>query len=204
MDGVRATLVGMSSLPAEDRRVGDLRYKFPGVIEQGWSAFADLYALWASLLDGLQPGVLKQAGGDLERALQQITHPALNDALKAKVAKLLNEGTAFHADDYVVWFGLDITAQHTKDLPDAFAKKWGISKGYMTFLVVDMLNDQRPRIRSQWVIDTLRTRRIPGNKTSKASMNATFSRMKSAGIVEEYKTKHRLTVAFLADWNAAQ
>ena len=74
----------------------------------------------------------------------------------------------------------------------------------MTFLVVDMLNDQRPRIRSQWVIDALRTRRIPGNKTSKASMNATFSRMKSAGIVEEYKTKHQLTVAFLADWNAAQ
>ncbi|WGL65166.1 hypothetical protein QDX81_09915 [Pseudomonas sp. CW003PS] len=204
VDGARATLVGMSSLPAEDRRVGDLRYKFPGVIEQGWSAFADLYALWASLLDGLQPGVLKQADGDLERAIQQVTHPALYDGLKAKVAKLLHEGTAFHADDYVAWFGLDITAQQTKDLPDAFAKKWGISKGYMTFLVVDMLNDQRPRIRSQWVIDALRTRRIPGNKTNKASMNSTFSRMKSAGIVEEHKTKHRLTEAFLADWNTGQ
>ncbi|WP_205577341.1 hypothetical protein, partial [Pseudomonas aeruginosa] len=50
----------------------------------------------------------------------------------------------------------------------------------------------------------LQTKHIPGNKTNKASMNATFSRMKSAGIVEEYKTKHRLTEAFLADWNAAQ
>lgn len=204
VDGARATLVGMSSLPAEDRRVGDLRYKFPGVIEQGWSAFADLYGLWASLLDGLQPGVLKQAGGNLERAIQQVTHPALNDGLKAKVAKLLHEGTAFHADDYVAWFGLDITTQQTKDLPDAFAKKWGISKGYMTFLVVDMLNDQRPRIRSQWVIDALRSRRIPGNKTNKASMNATFSRMKSAGIVEEFKTKHRLTEPFLVDWETSQ
>jgi len=74
----------------------------------------------------------------------------------------------------------------------------------MTFLVVDMLNDQRLRIHSQWVIDALRTKRIPGNKTQKASMNATFSRMKPAGIVEEYKTKHRLTEAFLADWNACQ
>lgn len=204
VDGDRSTLVGMSSLPAEDRRVGDLRYKFPGVIEQGWSAFADLFALWASLLDGLQPGVLKEAGGDLERAIQEVTHPALNDGLKAKVAKLLHEGTAFHADDYVAWFGLDIITQQTKDLPEAFAKKWGISRGYMTFLAVDMVNDQRPRIRSQWVIDALRTRRIPGNKTNKASMNATFSRMKSAGIVEEHKTKHRLTEDFLSDWQAAQ
>lgn len=202
VEGSRATLVGMSSLPAEDRRVGDLRYKFPGVIEQGWSAFADLYALWASLLDGLQPGVLKEAGGDLKSAVQQVAHPALNDGLKSKVAKLLYEGTGFHAEDYVSWFGLDSAAHQAKDLPDAFAKKWGISKGYMTFLVVDMLNDQRPRIRSQWVVDALRARRIPGNKTNKASMNATFSRMKSAGIVEEYKTKHRLTVAFISDWQA--
>lgn len=43
-----------------------------------------------------------------------------------------------------------------------------------------------------------------GNKTNKTSMNATFSRMKSAGIVEEYKTKQRLTEAFLDDWKAAQ
>lgn len=204
VDGARATLVGMSSLPAEDRRVGDLRYKFPGVIEQGWSAFADLYALWASLLDGLQPGVLKKSGGNLARAIQQVTHPALDEGLKAKVAKLLLVGTSFHADDYVAWFGLDSIAQQNKDLPDAFAKKWGISKGYMTFLVLDMLNDQRPRIRSQWVIDALRTRRIPANKTNKASMNSTFSRMKSARIVEDYKTKHRLTEAFLVDWNACQ
>jgi hypothetical protein len=35
-------------------------------------------------------------------------------------------------------------------------------------------------------------------------MNSTFSRMKSAGIVEEYKTKHRLTEAFLADWKTGQ
>lgn len=118
--------------------------------------------------------------------------------------KLLHEGTAFHADDYVAWFGLDIASQQTRDLPEAFAKRWSISKGYITFLVVDMLNDQRPRIRSQWVIEALRSRRIAGNKTNKASMNSTFSRMKSAGIVEEYKTKHRLTEALLADWNACQ
>jgi len=43
----------------------------------------------------------------------------------------------------------------------------------MTFLVVDMLNDQRPRIRSQWVIDALRSRRIPGNKTNKALLPLT-------------------------------
>lgn len=87
--------------------MGDLRYKFPGVIEQGWSAFADLYALWASLLDGLQLGVLKQAGGDLVHAMQVVSHPALSDGLKAKVARLLHEGDAFHADDYVAWFGME-------------------------------------------------------------------------------------------------
>jgi len=99
---------------------------------------------------------------------------------------------------------LDSAVHQAKDLPDAFAKKWGISKGYMTFLVVDMLNDQRPRIRSQWVVDALRARRIPGNKTNKASMNSTFSRLKSAGIVEDYKTKHRLTEAFLVDWQSTR
>jgi len=35
-------------------------------------------------------------------------------------------------------------------------------------------------------------------------MNSTFIRMKSVGIVEEHKTKHRLTEAFLADRNTGQ
>ena len=62
----------------------------------------------------------------------------------------------------------------------------------------------RSKQRTIFAANGLRNRRIPANKTNKASMNATFSRMKSAGIVEEFKTKHRLTEAFLADWNAGQ
>ena len=54
-----------------------------------------------------------------------------------------------------------------------------------------MLNDQRPRIRGQWVIEALRKRHIPANKTNKASMNATFGRLKTAGIVQGEKIKHR-------------
>jgi DNA-binding PadR family transcriptional regulator len=77
-----------------------------------------------------------------------------------------------------------------------------ISKGHMTFLVLDMLNDQRPRIRGQWVIEAFRKRHIPANKTNQASMNATFNRLKTAGIVEDNKTKQRQNEDFLTPWNS--
>ena len=39
------------------------------------------------------------------------------------------------------------------ELPEEFRERWNISKGYMEFLVVDMINDGRARSRKQWVLN---------------------------------------------------
>ena len=85
----------------------------------------------------------------------------------------------------------------------AVAEAWGISKGYMTFLVLDMINDKQPRSRNQIVLTGLRSRHIAGNKTNRSSMNATVSRLKSAGIAEDHGKKVRLTETFVSAWQEA-
>ena len=85
-------------------------------------------------------------------------------------------------------------------LPAHLAKKWTISIGYMTFITLDLLNDQRPKSRSQIVLNALRSRRIAGNKTNRKSMSATISRLKSSAVVEDYGKKIRLSNDFLEDW----
>ena len=71
----------------------------------------------------------------------------------------------------------------------------------MTFITLDLLNDQRPKSRNLIVLNALRSRRIAGNKTNRNSMSATVSRLKSAGVVENYGKKIRLTADFLAEWS---
>ena len=40
-------------------------------------------------------------------------------------------------------------------------QRWSISSGYMTFLVLDLLNDIRPKSRNQIVLNALRSRKYP-------------------------------------------
>ena len=87
------------------------------------------------------------------------------------------------------------------EIPVDLANEWSISRGYMTFLTLDLLNDQRPKSRNQIVLSALRSRHISGNKTNKSSMSATVSRLKSAGVAEDYGKKIRLTSSFVAAWN---
>jgi hypothetical protein len=105
--------------------------------------------------------------------------------------------------DYVAAFGLK-PKQVITEIPKAIAEAWGVSKGYMTFLTLDMLNDGQPRSRNQIVLNALRSRRIAGNKTNKSSMSATVSRLKSAGVAEDHGKKVRLSSAFLEDWGATK
>jgi len=96
-------------------------------------------------------------------------------------------------------FGLK-PKQLITELPADLAEAWCISKGYMTFLTLDMLNDGQPRSRNKIVLNALRSRRISENKTNRTSMSATISRLKSAGIAEDYGKKVRLTPEFLEEW----
>jgi len=66
--------------------------------------------------------------------------------------------------------------------------------------VLDMINDNQPRSRNQIVLTALRSRHIAGNKINRSSMNATVSRLKSAGIAEDHGKKVRLTDQFLVAW----
>jgi hypothetical protein len=104
------------------------------------------------------------------------------------------------SEDYLEFYGLGEEEEPLVELPDTFREQWDISKGYMEFLVVDMINDGRTRSRQQWVLNALRSRHISGNKTNKGSMNSTVSRLFSKGIAEKYKKKVRLTNRFLASW----
>ena len=70
----------------------------------------------------------------------------------------------------------------------------------MTFLALDMLNDPLPKSRNQIVLNALRSRRIAGNKINRSSMSSTVSRLKSAGIAEDFGKKVRLTAEFLSAW----
>ena len=101
--------------------------------------------------------------------------------------------------DYLKLFMLE-PAEAISELDETFIKKWSISSGYMTFLVLDLLNDLRPKSRNQIVLNALRSRKIPGNKTNKSSMSSAVSRLKSNGIAEDHGKKIRLTNRFVEDW----
>ena len=125
----------------------------------------------------------------------------LNDTVIVKLKSFLANPSNFDLSlDYRKGFGLDDVKRIT-EIPVDLANEWSISRGYMTFIVLDLLNDQRPKSRNQIVLSALRSRHISGNKTNKSSMSATVSRLKSAGVAEDYGKKIRLTASFVAAWN---
>ena len=101
------------------------------------------------------------------------------DQCVAKAEAFIAEPSALDLGaDYLLTFGLR-RKERLNVLPEEIAKKWKISVGYMTFITLDFLNDQRPRSRSLVVSNALRSRRIAGNKTNRNSMSSAISRLKS-------------------------
>ena len=183
LQGNTPILVSLSVLPREELIDSVPGYVHESVTDEGWSPRADLWALVKTFLVA-QPAALQSFSGDVfERLSAFIDDP---DSLEI-------------GSDYVVTFGLQPKELIT-EVPLEFAITWGISKGYMSFLLLDMLNDLQPRSRNQIVLNALRSRRIAGNKINKSSMSATISRLKSAGIAEDYGKKVRLTEDFLLAW----
>jgi hypothetical protein len=183
----RAILIALSVLPWDELADSMPGYVHESVVEEGWSPRADLWAMIKSFLDACGALLAKADAEALERLAAFVTDP---DVIPL-------------GSDYVVAFGLK-PKQPITELPTDLAAAWGISKGYLTFLTLDMLNDGQPRSRNQIVLNALRSRRIAGNKTNRSSMSATISRLKSAGIAEDYGKKIRLTPEFLDKWNASR
>jgi len=176
-------LISLSALPRDELLDSMPGYVHASVAEEGWSPRADLWALVRSFTDTLG-------------ALIEKSDPRAYEKLSAFIE---DPDTIPHGLDYLSYFGLN-PKEAVTEIPMAISDAWGISKGYMTFLVLDMINDNQPRSRNQIVLTALRSRHIAGNKTNRSSMNATVSRLKSAGIAEDHGKKVRLTDQFLVAW----
>jgi hypothetical protein len=181
---LRAALV--RALPRDELLDSIPGYVHASVAEEGWSPRADLWALVKSFTDTLG-------------ALLEKSDPRAYEKLSAFIE---DPDTIPHGLDYLSYFELN-PKEAVTEIPAVVAEAWGVSKGYMTFLVLDMINDNRPRSRNQIVLMALRSRHIAGNKTNRSSMNATVSRLKSAGIAEDHGKKVRLTETFVSAWKEA-
>jgi hypothetical protein len=177
-------LISLSALPRDELIDSMPGYVHASVAEEGWSPRADLWALVKSFIDTL--GALIQQGD--QPAYEKLS------------AFIEDPDTIPHGLDYLSYFDLK-PRESVTEVPSALADAWAISKGYMTFLVLDMINDNRPRSRNRIVLTALRSRHIAGNKINRSSMNSTVSRLKSAGIAEDHGKKVRLTDQFLSAWS---
>jgi serine/threonine protein kinase len=193
-----AILINFSSLPETLRIGGDLRYTDPAISDCGWTNDSDVYSLLMTFINSLE-------GEDQPTKMDKIQlgrfHKILGPNAGMAIQTYLTSSVVLPPKtNYLEYFQLETTETRIEELPVALASNWKISLGYMTFLVLDMLNDPRPRNRNQWVLNALRSRRIPGNKTNKGSMSSAISRLKTAKIVEDHGQKIRMTQTFLADW----
>ena len=195
-NGDICTLIGISILPDHENKNLMLKdYKnnqssYPDYIIE------DLKSLWISFLSVI-------LGCNPSKVLSEISNSSLNifdnDCI-LQVKTLFNDPNKIDLNnDYLLTFKLK-EKEFLSFLPENFRERWKISTGYMTFLTLDFLNDQRPKSRNQVVLNALRSRHIAGNKINKNSMSATISRLKSVSVLEDYGKKIRLTDKFLEDW----
>ena len=196
-NGDVCTLVGISILPDNENRNLILNsYKYHELLNLDF-VIEDLRSIWISFLSVIM-------ACNPSKVIQGISDPSLNNIFNidsiAQVQMLFNEPNSLDfTKDYLFTFKLK-NKEIVSVLPQSFKDKWNISSGYMTFLTLDLLNDQRPKSRNQIVLHALRSRRIAGNKINRNSISATISRLKSSYILEDYGKKIRLTNNFLEDW----
>ena len=105
--------------------------------------------------------------------------------------------------DYLRVFYLD-DADTVADIPMSLRDHWQIGEGYMTFVVVYLLNDRTRRKRDVVVTNALRSRKIVANETNKRSANAAVSKLITSGVIQKSApgNKIALTEKFIEAWEA--
>jgi len=198
----KSFLIDFNLSSLESRYIGSLSYKDPTVVYKGWSAFSDVYSLvlsFSEISTGFHPfadndGIPYE---DHRVTLTNCSKVSLN--LKRKFEQVLNREIEWGSvKDYASWFGLSECSDIK--IPLELLEKWGIKRGYQTKVITMMLADLTPRSRNIVIKKTLRNNDIVGNKTSKSSVSAAISALKTSGVVEYNRTKVRITEAFLEDW----
>ena len=138
--GDRAVLVSLSALPRDELIDSVPAYVHESVAEEGWSERADLWALCKTLLD----------------TFDQLLATTQAEAVEKLRNFVKDIDSVVLAANYAEVFSLREPRLIT-ELPEKLAAKWGISQGYMTFIALDMLNDQQ-RAATRWY--STRSRRI--------------------------------------------
>ncbi len=196
-EGDSCTLIGISIFPNGENKGGSLPRNNNRDALYSDEFVEDLEATWVSFLSAILN--CSPQAASLQISSDRVKSMFGTDCV-AKVEAFIADPSALDLSaDYLLAFGLK-ERERLNVLPTLFTNEWNISAGYMTFLTLDMLNDPRPKSRNQIVLNALRSRRIAGNKTNRSSINATVSRLKSAGIAEDHGKKVRLTADFLLAW----
>lgn len=124
------------------------------------------------------------------------TIQGLGPKARQRIQQVLNHQIDWDTvPDYLSWFGLVDTVD--VDLPRELLTKWGIREGYMTKALFSMLADGQARSRTVVVSNVLKENKLVGSKSTRGSINASISALKSAGIVENYGKKVRVTERFM-------
>ena len=137
----RCVLVGISILPTTEVGNKDSITLAAHIRAELNEDTQDLVALWMSFLVSYLDCKPENLNSHIDSAKLK---GVLNDTVIVKLKSFLANPSNFDLSlDYRKGFGLDDVKRIT-EIPVDLANEWSISRGYMTFIVLDLLNDQRP------------------------------------------------------------
>jgi serine/threonine protein kinase len=201
----KAYLIDFNLSSHESLLVGTMSYKDPLVKSRGWTKFADIYSLVVSFLEvvtGEHPFANNDelpSSGDLI-ALPSVI-PGASDKTRNRMQQILNHEVDLEAiPDYLAWFGLSDTLD--VEIPKPVSEKWDIRDGYVYKAAKSLIADDQARSRQVIVGNILKENKLVGNKTTRGSISAAISTLKTNGVVEVYGKKIRLTEDFRKSWKS--
>lgn len=206
IDAERAYLIDFNLSSLSSLLIGTMSYKDPQVKELGWSRFSDIYSLVCSFVEiatGQHPFIntdeLPSCGITISLKDSII---GISAKTRKRLQQVLNHQVDFEAvPDYLAWFGLTDTADVT--VPASVKSEWNIRNGYMLKSLEAMVSDDQARSRAVIVNNILRANKLVGNKTTRSSISAAISALKTNGVVEYHGKKVRLTSDFRTRWKMA-
>ena len=209
----RAVLIDFNISELDDPMAGTVAYKCPLVELEGWSNFADRWALAVSFYELLTREFLFENVSDFGVSLEGAPPSGFPHRTFDALKRIIRGGNAVKnvdLDDYHDAFGLPKPRQTLRDLPAEVREQWKITSKNQLVMVLQLLNQpDRTAARSRTAVarEALRERNRPARAAVLQSLaNAAYD-LKKKGIVEyrgsAKKKKIALTEAFARDVEAA-
>ena len=199
----KSFLIDFNLSAFETPAIGTMKYKDPNVYKFGWSRFSDIYSLVLSFLEVSIKSHPFQEHDELPQIENKVELPkkieGVSQSTRSRLQQVINHEVDWSVvSDYLSWFGLE--AQSDINLPSEFRSRWGISEGYMSKVVSVMLSDMQPRSRQVVINNTLKAYGLVGNKSTRASLSATISSLKTKMVIAEKGKKIHLSSEFVGGW----